>query len=129
MTDDLQARYEAAVAVAHEAGEVALQHYRNLGSLTIESKGVQDLVSEADRETEAVIKARLRELFPEDGFVGEETGDDRTDGDHGVWVVDPIDGTQPFLLGLPTWCISIAYVRDGAVQIGVVRNQIGRAHV
>jgi len=40
----------------------------------------------------------------------------------GTWVVDPIDGTQPFLLGLPTWCVSIAYVRDGRAEIGVLHN-------
>jgi myo-inositol-1(or 4)-monophosphatase len=124
MNEDLQARYDAAIAVACEAGDVALRHYRNLGALTIEQKGVQDPVSEADRETEAVIKSRLKDLFPEDGFVGEETGADGTDAERGVWVVDPIDGTQPFLLGLPTWCVSIAYVRDGAVQIGVIRNPV-----
>ncbi|HAN71602.1 MAG TPA: hypothetical protein DCQ36_08450, partial [Actinobacteria bacterium] len=72
--EDRQARYDAAIAVAREAGAVALRHFRHRGDLTIESKGQQDLVSEADRETEAVIKDRLSALFPDDGFVGEESG-------------------------------------------------------
>lgn len=124
MTDDLRARFDAALAVAHEAGEVALRHYRNLGALTVEHKGVQDPVSEADRETEQVIRDRLMSLFPDDAFVGEETGATGLAAGTGAWVVDPIDGTQPFLLGLPTWCVSIAYVRDGAVQVGVIRNPV-----
>lgn len=117
-------RYDAAVSVVREAGAVALRHYRNLGALTIESKGVQDPVSEADRETEHVIKAALTAQFPDDAFVGEETGADRVDPTRGTWVVDPIDGTQPFLLGLPTWCVSIAYVADGDIQIGVIYNPV-----
>ena len=124
MSEDLQQRFEAALDVAQQAAVIALGHYRNLGDLTVEQKGVQDPVSEADRETEEVIKQRLSTLFPEDGFVGEETGSADIDSSSGVWVVDPIDGTQPFLLGLPTWCISIAYVRDGAVQIGVIVNPV-----
>jgi myo-inositol-1(or 4)-monophosphatase len=122
--EDRQARYDAAIAVAREAGAVALRHFRHRGDLTIESKGQQDLVSEADRETEAVIKDRLSALFPDDGFVGEESGADGVDGRRGTWVVDPIDGTQPFLLGLPTWCVSIAHVRDGDITVGVIYNPV-----
>lgn len=122
--EDRQAHLDAAVAVAQEAGAVALGHFRNLDSLTIEAKGVQDLVSEADRLTEEVIKERLLGLFPVDGFVGEETGAQGVDGSRGAWVVDPIDGTQPFLLGLPTWCVSIAYVADGRTQVGVIYNPV-----
>ena len=122
--EDRRIRLDAAIAVAHEAGAIALQHYRNLGALTIVIKGLQDLVSEADRETEDVIKTRLTTLFPEDAFVGEETGADGVDGHRGAWVVDPIDGTQPFLLGLPTWCVSIAYVAEGDIQVGVIFNPV-----
>lgn len=122
--DDRQVRYDAALTVVREAGAVALAHYRNLGSLTVESKGVQDPVSEADRETEQVIKERMAALFPDDAFVGEETGADRVDPSRGTWVVDPIDGTQPFLLGLPTWCVSMAYVEDDDVQVGVIYNPV-----
>jgi len=122
--EDRDDHYDAAIAVAREAGDVALAHYRNLSALTVESKGVQDPVSEADRQTEQVIKDRLTTMFPDDAFVGEETGADGVDGSRGAWVVDPIDGTQPFLLGLPTWCVSIAYVADGDIQIGVIFNPV-----
>lgn len=120
----LQARYDAAVDVAREAGAVALHHFHNLGGLTVESKGVQDPVSEADRETEEVIRSRVTALFPDDAFVGEETGATGVDPRRGTWVVDPIDGTQPFLLGLPTWCVSIAYVHSADIRIGVIYNPV-----
>ena len=53
---------------------------------------------------------------------GEETGHVAGSDDSGIWVVDPIDGTQPFLSGLSTWCISIAYVQANEVLLGMVNN-------
>lgn len=122
MEPDLARRFAQAQVTMREAAGVALAYHRDLASLTIRHKGPQDLVSEADRETERVIKRSLLEAFPEDGFVGEETGADSVLPGRGVWVVDPIDGTQPFLLGFPTWCVSIAYVRDGEVLLGLITN-------
>lgn len=117
-----EARFETAIAVARSAGELAHRYFDRAASLTIEHKGTQDLVSEADRETESLITRELLTAFPEDGFMGEEHGLTPGAEGAGTWVVDPIDGTQPFLLGLPTWCISIAYVVDGRVEIGVLHN-------
>ena len=119
---DLTQRLAVAVEAAREAGAVALGHFHDLPSLTVEQKGEQDLVSEADRRTEEVIRRVLKDAFPGDAFIGEESGAEPVGPDQGAWVVDPIDGTQPFLLGLPTWCVSIAYVRDGVVQVGVILN-------
>ena len=53
---------------------------------------------------------------------GRKPGTRQPAGDSGIWVVDPIDGTQPFLSGLNTWCISIAYVRSNEVLLGMVNN-------
>ncbi len=118
----LEDRYAVACEVLAEAADIALRFSRERSSLTIEAKGPQDLVSQADREVEAHIRRRLIDAFPEDAFVGEETGTGGAEDAIGAWVVDPIDGTQPFLLGLPFWCVSIAYVRDGEPVIGVIKN-------
>ena len=64
------------------------------------ARAPRDVVSEADTEVEDLIRARIREAFPSDGFLGEETGLLEVDGSTGTWVVDPIDGTQPFVSGL-----------------------------
>ena len=116
----LEERFEAAVSVVTSAGELALDYFQRASTLIVEHKGVQDLVSEADRHTESHITRALLTEFPEDSFVGEEHGFTQGGSGGGTWVVDPIDGTQPFLLGLPHWCVSIAYVIDGRVQIGCV---------
>lgn len=115
---DPDLRLAAACAVAREAGALALRRFRARDQLRIERKGPQDLVSEADREVEALIRARLGALFPEDGFLGEEGG--HAAGGAGTWVVDPIDGTWCFLNGIGSWCVSLAHVRDGRIETGVV---------
>lgn len=80
-----------------------------------------DIVTEADRASEELIRRLVRERRPDDAFVGEE-GDDRS-GSTGVrWIVDPIDGTVNFLYGLPQYAVSIAVERDGEVVAGVVLN-------
>ena len=119
MTSTVQARYLFAQKIACEAGEFALHYFKNREQLVVESKGTQDDVSLADRETEVFLRARVLEAFPDDGIFGEEGGDD-TDGKAIIWVLDPIDGTACFVNGMFSWCISIAVVVDGMPNIGVV---------
>jgi myo-inositol-1(or 4)-monophosphatase len=90
--------------------------------LVVEGKGLQDIVSIADREVEVLIRKRFAALFPEDAVLGEEAGmsDGQVPAGAGTWVVDPIDGTWCFLNGIGSWCISIGYVRDGRTEVGVI---------
>jgi myo-inositol-1(or 4)-monophosphatase len=121
--DDLT-RLGYATELIREAGGVALEYFGRLSTLTVNSKGVQDVVTEADVAVENLLKGRLAERFPTDAFLGEETGHADFPGSTGIWVVDPIDGTQPFVSGLATWCTSMAYVRDGVVLLGLVLNPV-----
>lgn len=93
------------------------QELRDAG-LQIESKGRQDFVSEADVFVEAELKKWLGEQFPQDGFLGEESG--LVGGDAGVWVLDPVDGTTNFILGMDYWCISLAYVKANNIELGII---------
>ena len=124
MHDDDLTRLSVATELIREAGSLALGYFGRLSTLTVNSKGVQDVVSEADVAVENHLKGRLADRFPTDAFLGEETGHADFPGSTGIWVVDPIDGTQPFVSGLPTWCVSMAYVRDGAVLLGLVLNPV-----
>jgi myo-inositol-1(or 4)-monophosphatase len=117
---DLTSRYDLCHALIQEAGALAQGYFRNLSALTIKSKGLQDMVSEADLNTELLIKGRIAATFPEDAFLGEETGVTAFAPGQGIWVVDPIDGTQPFVSGMSNWCVSIAFVQGDAVQFGMV---------
>ena len=113
-------RYTFALDLIREAGALAQGYYHDLKSLTVKSKGLQDVVSEADLNTELLIKGKIAAAFPEDAFLGEETGVTAFAPDQGIWVVDPIDGTQPFLSGISSWCVSIAFVRSNVLQFGMV---------
>ncbi len=117
---DIDARFTFAIDLAREAGALALGYFRDLASLEVKSKGPQDVVSEADVRTEQLIRDRISAAFPDDAFLGEESGAHGIVGADAIWVIDPIDGTQPFVSGLPSWCISIAFVAGGEMTIGVV---------
>lgn len=117
-----QERFDFAKDLINEAGDLALQYFGNLAKLSIMSKGARDMVSDADLAVENLIKERLLARYPDDAYLGEETGHVEGSENSGIWVIDPIDGTQPFLSGLTTWCISIAYVRSNEVRFGMINN-------
>lgn len=119
--DGLEQRFERARALAVEAGAMALDYFNRRDSLVIETKrDPQDVVSIADRNVETLLRERVAAAFPDDGFLGEEHG--FREGRSGyTWVVDPIDGTAPFVNGMPSWCVSIAVLRDGLPVVGVIQ--------
>lgn len=77
-----------------------------------------DYVSDADRASESIISQTLLQAFPNDGFLGEESGQTA----HGarLWLVDPLDGTANYLLGLPFWAISIAAQQNDQIPFGLI---------
>jgi myo-inositol-1(or 4)-monophosphatase len=121
MTDAIAARHEAAEQIAAEAAALALGYFHRRADLVVEAKASpQDIVSRADREVEALIRARVAALFPGDGFLGEEMGVQA--GTSGfTWVIDPIDGTSPFIAGLPHWCVAIA-LQQGPETVAAVTH-------
>lgn len=120
MNEHISRRLALAERVAREAGAKALDYFNRRDSLVIETKrDAQDVVSIADREVELLIRERIAQEFPDDGFLGEEFG--LQPGSSGYdWVVDPIDGTNPFVNGMPNWCVSIAVLHQGKPVIGVI---------
>jgi myo-inositol-1(or 4)-monophosphatase len=118
----LDERFMFASEVVADAGALALGYFQRLETLTVTGKGPRDMMSEADLDTENLIRTRLLDRFPEDGFLGEETGRSEVGRGGGIWVVDPIDGTQPFISGMSSWCVSIAFVLDGRVRMGFVSS-------
>ncbi|MER9653353.1 inositol monophosphatase family protein [Mesorhizobium sp. M0152] len=121
MTNDHDARMQFAIELARRAGELGLKYFRDLENLTIESKGHQDLVSQADREVELFIRAAIAAAYPQDGIVGEEHASVAGSTGH-VWVIDPIDGTANFVRGIPAWCVVIACAKDGETVVGVIHE-------
>ncbi|MEU4016815.1 inositol monophosphatase family protein [Microbacterium sp. NPDC028030] len=101
---------ELATEIAREAGELACARRMEGVRLAATKSTLADIVTEADREVEDLIRGRLRAARPHDGFLGEESGAEP--GESGItWVVDPIDGTVNYAYGLPAYNVSIAAVR------------------
>lgn len=117
---DFAAELRCAEALAREAGKRMLRG-REAG-FAIETKGVNDLVTDVDRAVERFVVGQLRSLFPDDGILGEEYGEDAEDkaGAERHWLVDPIDGTTNFAHGIPLSCVSIALQSGGQSVVGVV---------
>jgi myo-inositol-1(or 4)-monophosphatase len=121
---DLDLRLLAARALAREAGQLAHDFFGKRAQLEIEHKGMQDLVSVADRAVEELIRERLSGAFPEDDLLGEEGGGAERRPGAGLWVIDPIDGTANFLRGMPYWSVALAYVIDDRVELGVTCDPV-----
>lgn len=121
ISKELETRFKLAQEIAREAGAMALDYFNRRETLVIEIKrDPQDVVSIADRNVEQLINERVLAAFSDDGFLGEEYG--LNAGSSGfTWVVDPIDGTSPFVNGMPNWCVSIAVLKDGEPVIGVIQ--------
>lgn len=107
--------------LARRAGALGMEFFRKIDTLTIESKGHQDMVSEADREVELFVRAEIARAYPDDGIVGEEHAPKQGTSGH-VWVIDPIDGTANFVVGIPAWCVAIACAENGVTHTGVIHD-------
>lgn len=118
----------AAVAIRDQAGRIE----------RLTKRGGEEAVTAADRACQRLIVAGLREAFPEDGLIGEES-----DSGEGItceapkrgtrsWVIDPIDGTNNFIAGLGCYAVCIGLVEDGQPVAGVVhdvaRDEVWYAH-
>ena len=121
MKNDLISLAEVASALADVSGSILRKYFR--APLTIDLKGDESPVTIADRSAEAAITQRIEKIFPEHGIIGEEFGAVREDASH-VWVLDPIDGTQSFITGMPIFGTLIALVVEGIPKIGVIDQPI-----
>jgi myo-inositol-1(or 4)-monophosphatase len=111
--------FETAVQAAQEAGQILLSYFRM--EANVRTKGVADLVTDADVAAERCIAARLSATFPGHAILGEEEQSGDTTAEY-LWVVDPLDGTTNFAHGLPHFAVSIALLHHGQPQLGVVWN-------
>jgi len=106
----------AALDAARAAAEVIGRYYRKNLSVTV--KADKSPVTQADVETEQVIRKILSERFPTHGFYGEETGSNGLDNEY-LWLVDPIDGTKAFVREYPLFSTQIALMHRGKLIVGV----------
>jgi len=108
-----------ALAAASDADLVSMARFRR-ADLHITTKPDRTPVTDADRDVEDIIRAKIRAARPDDNILGEERGHSGGTDSPREWVIDPIDGTAGFLRGLPIWATMIALTVDGIPEVGVV---------
>ncbi len=119
-----EALRDAAIEAARAGAEVLRRWFRD-GRLEVGTKGANDFVTQADRESEAAVVRVLLDRFPDHRILAEEGTVHRGASAPFEWVIDPLDGTTNFLQGLPVWAVSIACRRGDELLAGVVYDPPG----
>jgi myo-inositol-1(or 4)-monophosphatase len=114
----MQPLLNIAVRAARRAGEIIVRNLDRVPSLPIRSKSRNDFVTEVDHMAERDIMETVRRMYPDHGFLAEESG--RSGGDEVVWIIDPLDGTTNFLHGFPVFAVSIGVESRGRMEHAVV---------
>ena len=107
------------VNLSKEVGQYIKQEVDKLQNSDIEVKGINNLVTYVDKQSEKIIVTELAKLIPEAGFIAEENASLKK-AERYNWIIDPLDGTTNFIHGLPPFAISIALMDGDEVIIGVV---------
>ena len=114
---DFSERTRLAEELARRAGERVLEIQK--GDMGAKAKGINDVVTIADFESEKIITEAIYDRFCDDGMIAEEGS--RKDAKSGyVWVADPVDGTVNYSRGMPLYAVSVGYMKDGVPEGGAV---------
>jgi myo-inositol-1(or 4)-monophosphatase len=109
------------IAITQAAGQAIMDFYQ--ASFSVADKSPDNPVTDADLAADDLLHERLTALLPESGWLSEETADDPDRlSRRFVWVVDPLDGTKEFVLGVPEFTVSVALVKEGQPFLGVILN-------
>jgi myo-inositol-1(or 4)-monophosphatase len=121
----MQEILQCAVDAAKTAGTIMVHDFR---TVTATEKSRNDLVTETDLKCESEIASMIRSRYPSHMILAEERHKDTDVLADGLWIVDPLDGTNNYAHGIPHFCVSIAYAERGEVIAGVVldpmRNEL-----
>jgi histidinol phosphatase-like enzyme (inositol monophosphatase family) len=110
-----------ALQLADASGQVILPQFRKNIAIDVKDAAVWDPVTEADRSAERIIRELIEKHYPSHGIIGEEYGIKHGTSPY-TWVLDPIDGTRSFVIGMPTWATLIGLYRDGKPLLGVMHQ-------
>jgi myo-inositol-1(or 4)-monophosphatase len=116
---------EVAVQAAREAAKAIRAIYDSEAYRVEQKSGGRGPLTDADLAANRILVEALTEAFPEDGLLSEESRDDRSRLHRArVWIIDPLDGTREFTLGLPEFVVSVGLVHEGQPILGVLCNPV-----
>lgn len=109
--------------VARDAGHIQKEAYHKANAWRTKS-GRGDIVTEVDEACEKLIIDRIRQEYPDDPILSEESGAIGVEDDRPVWVIDPLDGTRNYMMQIPFFCTSIGVVRRGVPEVAAIYDAI-----
>lgn len=112
---------EFALKLADVSAKIILPQFRKNIAIDVKIAETWDPVTEADRSAERVIREMIEAAYPEHSIIGEEYGTKPGSSPY-TWVLDPIDGTRAFVIGMPTWVTLIGLYKDGQPLVGVMNQ-------
>ncbi len=112
--------HQQMVSLLQSVGGFQLNHWNSVSSDAVLDKGINQLVSFVDQESETQLMQGLSAIIPGSVFIGEEHNAKATLGTDPTWIIDPLDGTTNYLHGLPVFSISVALWMNHALQVGYV---------
>lgn len=112
---------DVALKAAKEAGDILLHYFRR--SDTVHHKGKRNLVSNADLASEEAIMALLRKEYPSHAILSEEAGHVPARSGY-TWIIDPLDGTNNYIFGIPWFCVTIALTRGPDILLGLTYDPL-----
>jgi histidinol phosphatase-like enzyme (inositol monophosphatase family) len=119
MTDHWTEFTDYALTLADAAATQILPHFRRNTPVAVKEHEHWDPVTEGDKAGERAMRHLIEKRYPSHGIIGEEYGEKK--GTSGLtWILDPVDGTRAFVIGLPTWATLIALYEEGVPRIGVM---------
>lgn len=119
ISQELRPLLAAALTMAENAGNIHMKYFRKSNLEQSTKLNDSDVVTVADKEAEASVLSFIALHFPAHGVIAEESGRNHDDREW-RWVVDPLDGTTNFAMGLPPFCVSISLERNKEAVLGVV---------
>lgn len=126
MTAERRELLDFGLQLAAAAQDAILPHYQRC-AVSLKADGSE--VTVADRDAETAIRTRIADRYPQHAILGEEFGGERQAGASRQWVIDPIDGTTWFALGMPLFGTLIALLEDGEPVVGVIHFPVLRETV
>ena len=113
-----------AVRAARAAGQTIIRAFAELDKVEVTAKGINDYVTNVDKEAESAIIYQIRKSYPDHTIVGEEGGENKGSNKDYVWIIDPLDGTNNFVRGIPHFAVSIALQYKGKTEVAnTVHNE------
>lgn len=109
---------------ARLAAEEILEAWSRPDRIRITEKGRNDYVTDVDNTVEQILVEHIRKSYPDHSFLCEEGGLTEGEDADTLWVIDPIDGTRNFILGLPHFCISMACLKNGKLEHAIIADPV-----